>query len=133
MVIIFWLSSRTAEESAGQSSFVLEWLRSLFGENAFSDFIVRKAAHCLEFTGLSFLFNIALMQTRKKPQYVQAVIFTSLYAITDEVHQIFVDGRSCQLMDWGIDTFGAALGAIGFLVIFTIIQHYKKSVDTKAD
>ena len=36
----------------------------------------------------------------------------SLYAITDEVHQRFVPGRSCQAADWAIDTAGAALGLL---------------------
>ena len=29
-----------------------------------------------------------------------------LYAITDEIHQYFVPGRSCRLIDIGIDTLG---------------------------
>ena len=35
----------------------------------------------------------------------------SLYAATDEFHQLFVEGRSCQLTDWGIDTCGVIAGA----------------------
>ena len=51
-----------------------------------------------------------------------SVICASIYAISDEVHQIFVDGRSCELRDWAIDTVGAILGAIGFFVIYSIID-----------
>ena len=66
MGVIFWLSSRTADESSAQSDSILQWLINVFGSNIFTEFIVRKAAHCLEFTGLSLLFNIALFQTNKK-------------------------------------------------------------------
>lgn len=132
MGIIFWLSSRTADESAAQSGGILLWLTNTFGVNVFTDFIVRKAAHFLEFTGLSLLFNIALLQTRKKSCFIQATLFTSIYAATDEIHQLFVDGRSCQASDWAIDTAGAILGTVCFALITATVSAVKrkKSVDT---
>ena len=120
MGIIFWLSSRTADESSAQSGALLEWLISLFGDNIFTDFIVRKLAHFLEFTGLSLLFNIALYQTKKRKMLITATALTSIYAVSDEVHQLFVEGRSCQISDWVIDTAGALLGTVGFLILFAI-------------
>lgn len=134
MMIIFWLSSQTADESSAQSTTLLIWLRSIFGNNAFTDFVVRKSAHFLEFAGLSFLFNIALWQTKKKRMAVLAIVLTSLYAVTDELHQIFVQGRSCQVSDWAIDTAGAILGAIGFLFILALISAVKNrkiSIDSE--
>lgn len=121
MGVIFWLSSRTAEESAEQSSHILNWLINIFGDNFLTSFIVRKSAHCLEFTGLCVLFNLALLQTKKRKMPIWSVVFTSLYAITDEVHQLFVEGRSCEFRDWVIDSCGAILGSIGFLILFFII------------
>lgn len=135
MGVIFWLSSRTSHESAEQSSSVLHWLVSIFGDNFFTDFIVRKLAHCLEFTGLCFLFNTALYQQNKKAMPVYAIIFTSLYAVTDEFHQLFVEGRACRVLDWAIDSFGALLGAISFIVIYKIIRvcslKKQKFIDTR--
>lgn len=131
MGVIFWLSSRTATESSEQSGVIVEFLRRLFGDNIFTDFIVRKSAHCLEFTGLSFLFNLSLYVTKNKPSYILAVILTSIYAATDEFHQLFVEGRSCQLTDWAIDTAGAVLGALGFFVIYLIIKKYKETNKAK--
>ena len=133
MVLIFYFSSRTSVESAQQSAGVLNWITRIFGENAFTDFIVRKTAHCLEFTGLALLFNIALYFTCIKIKPIQSIIFTSLYAVTDEVHQIFVEGRSCELRDWAIDTAGALIGTIGFLTIYAIIKkavQKRKGIDT---
>ena len=121
MGVIFWLSSRTAEQSAEQSTGILQWLIDIFGDNFLTNFIVRKSAHLLEFTGLCVLFNLALLQTKKTKMPILSVVITSLYAITDEVHQLFVDGRSCEFRDWAIDSCGAILGSIGFLVLFSII------------
>lgn len=121
MGVIFYFSSRTASVSANQSSRILEWLNKIFGASV-TDFIVRKTAHFLEFTGLCVLFNSALYFTKAKRQLILSTILTSLYAITDEVHQIFVDGRSCELRDWAIDSLGAICGAIGFFILFIIIK-----------
>lgn len=126
MGVIFWLSSRTADESAQQSGTVLKWLISVFGDSFFTDFIVRKLAHCLEFTGLCVLFNLSLLLDRKKVMPVMAAILTSAYAITDEFHQIFVVGRSCQISDWAIDTCGAAAGSIAFMIIYVIAKSIMK-------
>ncbi len=123
MGVIFWLSSRTAEQSSEQSDSVLQWLINIFGDNLFTTFIVRKSAHFLEFTGLCVLFNLALFQTRKRTMPVLSVVFTSLYAVSDEIHQLFVEGRSCEFGDWVIDSFGAILGSIGFLILFAVIKH----------
>lgn len=123
MGIIFWLSGRTADESASQSSSVLQWLTNLFGDNIFTEFIVRKAAHCLEFTGLCVLVNLAFLQTYKKLMSLPSVLFTSLYAATDEIHQLFVEGRSCQLTDWMIDTLGAVIGAVSFILLYLFFKH----------
>ena len=76
--------------------------------------------------------NFSLYFTKGRKSPVFAVILTSLYAVTDEVHQIFVEGRSCELGDWAIDTMGAILGAIGFLIIIIAIERViqRKKIDT---
>ena len=132
MGVIFWLSSRTAEESSQQSGIILQWLIKVFGDNGFTDFIVRKLAHFLEFTGLCFLVSNALYQTRGRLSPVIATVITSIYAVSDEVHQIFVPGRACQLMDWVIDTCGAVLGCVIFFLLLTLVRKVsKKPIDTE--
>ncbi len=133
MGVIFWLSSRTADESSQQSDEILKLLISIFGDNIFTTFIVRKSAHFLEYTGLCFLFNISLFATKRRPLYIYAVLFTSLYAVTDEVHQLFVEGRACKVTDWAIDTSGAILGAVVFAVIYLIAVSIQKKRKAKTD
>ena len=128
--VIFWLSSRTTVESAQQSGSILQYLIEIFGDNILTDFIVRKLAHFLEFTGLCLLMNIALYQTRKRKSFISATLLTSLYAVTDEVHQLFVEGRACRITDWAIDICGAILGTIAFAVIMLLISKVLKSKNT---
>lgn len=49
--------------------------------------------------------------------FVCALIFGSFYGATDEIHQIFVPGRVCDLADWITDTLGCAVGILGYLGI----------------
>jgi VanZ family protein len=38
-----------------------------------------------------------------------SIIFCSLYGISDEWHQSFVEGRSSDVLDWLADTIGASM------------------------
>jgi VanZ family protein len=125
MAVIFWLSSRTADESKEQSAFFLNLLTKLFGDGAFTDFIVRKLAHCLEFTGTCLLLSAALYFTRDMSLVPFSVAIASCYAVTDEIHQLFVEGRSCEFRDWFIDTAGACAGLLLFLIIRRIVIKVK--------
>lgn len=131
MGVIFYFSSRTADESSVQSEFILKLLTSIFGENAFTEFVVRKIAHFSEFAGLSLLTNSAMYFSKGKKSLIASTAIVSLYAVTDEIHQIFVEGRACQFVDWSIDTAGAILGTIVFwfiILVFTktIYRHSKE-------
>lgn len=48
----------------------------------------------------------------------KAVLITILYAITDEGHQWFIDGRSVELLDLLIDGVGAVMGSAVYLSVF---------------
>ena len=41
-----------------------------------------------------------------------AYIFSILYACLDEIHQLFVSGRSGQIMDVFIDSMGIIIGIL---------------------
>lgn len=47
-----------------------------------------------------------------------AIILTSLYGITDEVHQLFVTTRSGEILDWIADAAGAATAGICWLKLY---------------
>lgn len=77
------------------------------------DHPVRKTAHATEYAVLGVL----LFQVYRKKRYRLSLLTAACYAASDEFHQIFVAGRSCQIMDVMIDTCGAA---VGLLIIFLV-------------
>jgi VanZ family protein len=68
------------------------------------DTVLRKAGHVAEFAILGALVFRAL--GRGLPAFVAGVA----YAVTDEVHQHFVDGRHGSALDVALDGVGVALG-----------------------
>ncbi len=120
--VIFYFSAQTATESSEQSGTILQFIYKIFGENSATVFVVRKGAHFLEYTGTSLVMSAAFYFTIGKNRFHLPILFTSLYAVSDEIHQIFVEGRSCELRDWAIDTLGAVLGAGIFLLFYYIIK-----------
>ncbi len=131
MAVIFYFSSRPATQSAGQSSAVTLFLQKLFHTEAITEHMVRKAAHFTEFAGLGFLTNSSVYFTLGKKNLPLGTVTGSAYAATDEIHQIFVDGRSCQFTDWLIDTIGIITGALLFLIICLIIGKITKHKNDK--
>ena len=51
-----------------------------------------------------------------------AVAVASMYGVTDELHQYFVPGRSCDVLDWVADTSGAAIGVTLGPVVTSLVR-----------
>ncbi len=133
MGIIFSLSAQNGEESSDLSgSFVmaiLEWLKLDVDEG-----LLRTCAHCLEFMGLSLLiFNATYATWEKKITPLIAFAGTVLYAITDEIHQIFVPGRAFQISDILVDSTGALIGIIASFIALKIILYIMKRRKTNGN
>jgi VanZ like family len=76
------------------------------------DLVGRKLVHFAEYALLCFLWWRAFATvTDPSRAAIAAFVVASAYAVTDEVHQAFVEGRSGTPVDWAIDTAGAALVA----------------------
>ena len=125
--LIFFFSAQTADESTIQSNFIIRLLSLITGDDSISDFIVRKTAHFCEFALLCFLFNFSFAFTYGRPKWILSLALTSAYAATDEFHQLFVEGRACQVMDWAIDSAGALAGLAAFAALIWIITRLKPS------
>ena len=111
MTFIFIMSARNGTESDRDSMGLLELFVS---GNLVSQLnvIVRKCAHMAEFAALSFSVFLHLSGCKKvRRKYISAITFSALYAVSDELHQYFVPGRSCQIGDVLFDTAGAVIGA----------------------
>lgn len=120
MAFIFSMSAATAVESSEISDSFLMRIIEFTGIEMSSHFI-RKAAHFCEFALLSFLISNAVFATWKsKKSSIYAFPAACLYAVTDELHQLFSDGRACSFRDMLIDSSGAFLGALVFSIMILI-------------
>lgn len=147
MITIFLMSAQSGEKSAELSGGVTESVLERT-DGSFSELdsdkkaekiehigkFVRKAAHVAEYFVLCGLFSIFAM-TFDINRFVAcgvAFIGAVLYAVGDEIHQLFVPGRCGLLKDVLIDSAGALIGA-GFvcLIYFTSEKVRKKKCGTE--
>ncbi len=138
MMLIFVMSAQAASESSQLSGGIVEKLIAAFFDKFGSmsaesqasithtlTFVVRKAAHFLEYFVLgllSYFTASTYKQFELKVRAVFSVLFCVLYAVSDEVHQYFVPGRACRFGDICIDAFGSMLA----IILLTTIFYYKK-------
>jgi VanZ family protein len=120
MGVIFYFSSQPATLSQSVSDRFAFLLRLPFGS-----FIVRKAAHFLEFAGLAVLVFNGLHSSFRKFRPFTALVITAAYGVTDEIHQIFVEGRACRFFDWLVDCSGAA-SALIFVSLIIFLSRKKE-------
>jgi VanZ family protein len=134
MAFIFVHSAMPGDMSGNESRYFAEFLASITGLSfPVAQFIVRKAAHFTVFTVLGICLSMNFndyktqneltktneqIKTDKGPAkqlilghpLLAAWITGTLYACTDEFHQLFVVGRSGELRDVCIDSAGVILG-----------------------
>lgn len=116
MAVIFTLSHQPAAVSSGQSGVIVGHLQQAMPgvSTAILTFLVRKSAHIIAYFILGILMyralriNIRRWRTRTVASF--ALLSCSLYAVTDEIHQLFVPGRSGELRDVMIDSIAALVG-----------------------
>lgn len=130
MILIFLFSSQTGEESGKLSSKIYEFIT--MNEKLFTFINVRKLAHFTLFglLGASIFTHIRYMYgfKSKLKYYLLAFAFTLLYAGFDELHQYFVNGRGCTIVDVGIDSLGCIVALIiNFVIISALERRQKKT------
>lgn len=111
--LIFYMSNQPGDVSSKQSGLVLKLFQVLgidlnkeLGELA--TFIVRKTAHFTEYFILYLLtINVMKYYFNIKNAILYSLIFSILYACTDEIHQYFIPGRAMAFKDILIDSSGA--------------------------
>lgn len=123
MFLIFLMSSFDATESANQSNFIVNIITNIFKiENIeLLSFIIRKLAHFTEYLILGFLTINMLNKNDISKKYLLSILICIIYATSDEIHQIFVPGRACQIRDVLIDSIGSITGVYLYKLINTKI------------
>ena len=73
------------------------------------DYPVRKAAHLTEYFILGILVFLTLKAYNIENIYI-IILICFMYALSDEIHQLYVIGRDGNVKDVLIDTFGSCCG-----------------------
>ena len=142
---IFYMSAQPAVDSDGISIGVADRLARLFVPGFDSlpfeqqqellvqlNHPIRKAAHFMEFMVLGMLTgNLVIQIARARNVACKTFVLVAtawaaatLYAVTDEIHQMFVPGRACMVSDMGIDAAGVLAGVVVATLIFCAIRHF---------
>lgn len=123
MSVIFMFSNQPSNESSKLSDgLILKTVRIIekINHKQYSDeeilkkFVkpVRKMAHFTIYLILGILVFCAIDEYNIKNILVVSILICFLYSLTDEIHQLFVVGRSGNLIDCLIDLTGSSLGII---------------------
>ena len=127
MILIFCFSAQPAKESGEVSGTLAYRMITIADEitgnrlsghqkEMYADLLnppLRKAAHMTEYAVLAallFLF-LACMDVTKQRCCLFCILLSFLYAASDELHQLFVPGRSGSVKDVLIDGTGAVIAA----------------------
>lgn len=142
MGLIFLLSSQTADESSQVSGSLI----AVIAEKIYPDFddltesqqqeivssfqfIARKSAHAAVFAVLgffAFLSFISYVNLRFSTRIFWAILISAIYAASDEFHQHFVVGRSCELRDFLIDFCGILVSVLICALFVKIIRPLRR-------
>ena len=137
MVMIFFFSRETAVKSDATSGMISSRLiRILYPDFAgypaeqqqkiydSIQYIVRKTAHYTEYALLGFLMRLCLESWFGKRRWLTPVSWagSTAYAVSDELHQLLIEGRSGQWTDILLDSAGAMTGALLAALMLYLIQ-----------
>lgn len=138
-VQIFRFSDATAAQSSGTSEKIAKTAAKVVSEvtkqdyNAIFDIchkVVRKSAHFTEYFLLAVLSTWLAKSYRLSFRFsgILSASYCFLYAISDEIHQTFIPGRSGAAFDVGVDFFGALCGICFFWLISKLLLKLKKCI-----
>ncbi len=141
LLLIYNFSSADGLQSAGMSSQVTDRLVSVFTAIPLLDlnpvqedfsvdllhYIIRKTGHISVYAALALALAFALYQYRisSRRLILWSFGFGFFYACTDEIHQLFVLGRSGRFTDVLIDSAGMTLGILTFYFLLYFIHNLK--------
>ena len=140
MGVIFTFSSQNGKTSLGLSKNIIIKVAEFIKQEKLDPaeieqitkkyiVIIRKGAHFFSYFVLAIFVYIFLKDyLQVKERLVFTTIFLCfLYAVTDEIHQLFSIGRTARVFDVFVDTLGAALST----VLLTLVSYIKNKCITK--
>ena len=98
---------------------------TLWGNGSLSEQIISNLAHIPAYALLTFLWLKSFVGTESKNNIIVFSLILSglvLFAVSDEIHQSFVPGRTASFMDIGLDLLGILFG----FWVFRIFRMFTK-------
>ena len=149
MATIFCLSAQEADESSSLSDGItvkiiegffpdFEELSEIEQEEIIHDttFYVRKLAHFSLYFLMGVFSFLAISSYKKIKLFLRflfSYMFSVLYAVSDEIHQLFVPGRSCELRDVFIDSCGVVLALIVVFIVCICSKRVKALISFEVE
>lgn len=123
MIVIFMFSNQKANDSSKLSDgFILKTVRIIeeitnkeySDEEILNKFVkpVRKLAHFIIYLILGILVYNYIRIFGYKHTILISLLICIMYSCTDEIHQVFIEGRSGEILDVLIDSIGSFIGII---------------------
>lgn len=120
MTVIFCFSNQNGVKSQGLSDNLINKVIDISNNNMSKSnrrkiisnvsFLIRKLAHFTEYLILGILIYLVISVYGLKKVILFSILFIFIYACSDEIHQLFSDGRSAKVLDVFIDTIGGSTG-----------------------
>lgn len=148
MAVIFRFSAQNGKTSGNVSGGIIKITVSIFNpdfdtlpESHRAEIVstwqtaVRKTAHFSEYALLGFLTAAAFHTYKLKRvcRWLLPPAVCLLYAVSDEVHQLFVPGRAGRALDVMIDSAGGIFGTAVFMCLAWLIVRFKLRKELKND
>lgn len=124
--LIFYLSNQNGSDSTNLTE---NFIFKIFGINSYTNILfifIRKIAHFTEYLILGMLVYNFINSFNIDNKIIISILLCSIYAATDEFHQIFIIGRECKLLDVLIDTFGSITGIIIIKIFSKVLLKKQK-------
>lgn len=120
MFSVFQFSDQNGEESSNLSREVASKVVETEEQINQVEPYVRKLAHVTEYTvgGMLFFSLFLTYPFSDKKRMLCAWLVGVEYAAIDEIHQLFIDGRSGQILDVFIDSIGVAIGICVLMLVY---------------
>lgn len=130
--VIFFFSAQPANESSEVSQGLLQKILGIIPVTKmmsvekmnFAEHILRKTAHFSLYSLLGVYAYLSASSLKFSRKIISSLGFCLVYAVSDEIHQMFSPGRSCQMSDVILDFAGSMVGI--FLTAFAIYIIKKK-------
>ncbi len=135
MGIIFSFSQDNGNDSEKKSDSIILTIYKIFDKRPLTEdkkrilidrfvYPVRKLAHFSEYLilGILVISFISEFKQIELKYIIISILVCCLYAVSDEIHQLFVANRSGKITDVIIDTFGSSTG----ILIYDMIKKIRR-------